>query len=607
MELERTDIYADMDPRLQAAVDRESRGMTLLATTSSDATEIGVVALVSRPSEWEALSSVRPGATLGKTSGGWIVTGRIPVDQIEDVRKEDPVLSMKAAQPLHPLLGSTVPEIGAGPDLPAGLQTSGGAGAVAGFVDSGADFAHVHFRRADGSTRIAALWDQSGPLGGNSPFGYGRLYPAADIDAALQHDDPYAALGYEPPVDQPPRQGSHGTHVMDIAAGNGGGGQSPMGVAPEADIMFVDPALTDIAWQGEDVVNTEFGDSVQLLEALQFIFQEAGARPCVVNVSLGTNGGPHDGSSLVEQGIDALVDGAPNRAVVIAASNSFEDGIHAAGQVPEGGMADVGWEIPDRVVGQSELELWYSGADTFELELLDPDGNALGMVPLGSNARVQDDNGQTLLFVGHRSGDPNNGDNVIGMFLERRITGGTWTLRLHGRTVSGDGGFHAWIERNDASQSNFAAPHDNSHTLGSISCGQKSIVVGSYDAHKQDLPLSGFSSAGPTRDGREKPELSAPGHDVVAARSRTGNGLTRKSGTSMAAPAVTGVVALLLAEAHARGQQLDVDSIRGLVIDSARSSPPPAGAWDDRYGHGRVSASGAIAGLDPAGEAAERA
>jgi Subtilase family len=604
MQLESTDIYADMDPRLQVAAERESRGMTLLATTSSDANEIGVVALVSEPSAWEALSTVRPGATLGQTGKGWIVTGRIPVDQIENVRKEGPVRSMKAAQPLHPLLGATVPEIGGGAGLPPGLQSTGGAGAVAGFVDSGADFAHRHFRNSDGSTRISALWDQSAPLGGNSPFGYGRRYDAAEIHAALQDADPYGTLGYEPPPDRPPREGTHGTHVMDIAAGNGADGQNPMGVAPEADIIFVDPALSDIAWSGEDVVNTEFGDSVQLLEALQFIFQEAGARPCVVNISLGTNGGPHDGSSLVEQGIDSLVDGGANRAVVIAASNSFDDGIHAAGQVPQGGTADVSWQIPDQVVGQSELELWYSGADTFELELLDPDGNALGNVPLGSNARVQDDNGRTLLFVSHRAGDPNNGDNVIGMFLEQRIPSGTWTLRLHGTTVSGDGGYHAWIERNDPSQSSFAEPHDNTHTLGSISCGQKSIVVGSYDAHKPETPLSWFSSAGPTRDGRDKPELSAPGHDVVAARSRTGTGLTRKSGTSMAAPAVTGVVALLLAEASARGQQLDVDTIRSLLIDTARSNPPQAGAWDDRYGSGRVSASGSISGLDPAGGAA---
>jgi hypothetical protein len=599
VELQPTNIYPDMDPRLQVAADRYGRGLSLLETTASAPEEISVVALVSDPSQWESNPSVRPGATLGATARGSIVTGRVPLDSIEEVRQSGGVLSLKAAQPLHPLLDATVPEIEAGPnDLPQGMVSSGGAGAIAAFVDSGADFAHANFRRSDGSTRMLALWDQNAPVPQpDSPFGYGRRYGTAQIDAALQEADPYAALSYDP------GSRSHGTHVMDIAAGSGGG-QNPSGVAPEADLLFVNPAFSDIIWEGEDVVGSEFGDSVQMLEALRFIFDEAGDRPCAVNVSLGTNGGPHDGSSLVEQGIDAIVDEAPNRAIVIAASNSFSDGIHAAGNVSEAAATDVLWEGADQNAGQGELELWYSGDDTFELELIAPDGTSLGMVPLGSNARAEDDQGRTVLFISHRQGDPNNGDNVIGMFLEEHVPGTTWTLRLRGATVTGDGAYHAWVERNDRAQSKFAAPQDNSHTLGSISCGQKSIVVGSYSAHTAGMPLSVFSSAGPTRDGREKPELSAPGDAVRAASSRTGSGLTRKSGTSMAAPAVTGVITLMVAEARARGQDLDADTIRSRVMDTARSDPPPTGGWDDRYGNGRVHAAGAVAALEPAEQGA---
>lgn len=599
MELQPTNIYPDMDPRLQVAADRHIRGLSLRATTASEPEEISVVALVSDPGKWESHPSVKPGATLGTTERGSIVTGRLPLDSIEEVRQSGGVVSLKAAQPLHPLLDATVPEIEAAPDdLPPDLLSSGGSGAIAAFVDSGADFAHANFRRAGGSTRMLALWDQNAPVPQpDSPFGYGRRYGTAQIDAALQQVDPYAALSYDP------GSRSHGTHVMDIAAGSGGG-VNPSGVAPEADLLFVNPAFSDVIWEGQDVVGSQFGDSVQMLEALRFIFDEAAGRPCAVNISLGTNGGPHDGSNLVEQGIDAIVEEAPNRAVVIAASNSFGDGIHAAGNVPQGGSTDVSWEGADQDAGQGELELWYSGDDTFELELIAPDGTALGMVPLGSNARAEDDQGRTVLFISHRAGDPNNGDNVIGMFLEQHVPGTTWTLRLHGTTVSGGGGFHAWVERNDGAQSKFAAPQDNSHTLGSISCGQKSLVVGSYSAHAAGTPLSVFTSAGPTRDGREKPELSAPGDAVRAASSRTGSGLTRKSGTSMAAPAVTGVVTLMLAEAKARGQDLDADTIRDRVIDTARSDPPPEGGWDDRYGNGRVHAAGAVEALEPAQQGA---
>jgi hypothetical protein len=98
-----------------------------------------------------------------------------------------------------------------------------------------------------------------------------------------------------------------------------------------------------VVWEGEEVAGSEFGDSVQLLEAVKFLFEVAGERPCVVNISLGTNGGPHDGSSLVEQGIDLLIQEQPGRAVVIAAANSFDDGILAAGVVPQGGTVDLSW------------------------------------------------------------------------------------------------------------------------------------------------------------------------------------------------------------------------------------------------------------------------
>jgi subtilisin family serine protease len=334
---------------------------------------------------------------------------------------------------------------------------------------------------------------------------------------------------------------------------------------------------------------------VQLLEALVYIFRDAGTAPCVINVSLGTNGGPHDGTTLVEQGIDRLLTQAPDRAVCIAASNSFEDGIHAAGTVLANGSHDLAWVIAPGDQTENELELWYPGDRRLTVELVAPGGQSVGTLVPGESGTASQ-GGQVVLFAANRLGDPNNGDNTIGVFLAPVVPPGRWVLRLS-NTNSSEVPFHAWAERDDAGQSTFEQPLDNTHTIGSISCGQKSIVIGSYDAHKPATPLSWFSSAGPTRDGRKKPEVSAPGHDVVAAASLSKTGTTRKSGTSMASPAVTGCVALLLGEAAARNRSLDVDEIRGIVVDTARSAPPPAGAWDDRYGAGRVTAAGMIARL----------
>ena len=112
-----------------------------------------------------------------------------------------------------------------------------------------------------------------------------------------------------------------------------------------------------------------------------------------------------------------------------------------------------------------------------------------------------------ILFAASRLNDPNNGDNMIGVFVSPAVPTGRWVLRLTsttGRPVP----FHAWIERDDGGQSTFEEPLDNTHTIGSISCGRNTIVVGSYDAHKVATPISWFSSAGPTRDGRKKPEVS---------------------------------------------------------------------------------------------------
>jgi subtilisin family serine protease len=577
---------AVMDPRLQCLADRSRRGFRPLATASKDAGEIAVIARVKDFDDWSALTEVRTHKEIGRTADGVIVTGRIPLSRVEAVRAAACVLSLKPAQPVRPVLAETVRDIRARKqDLPQPLARAAGEGVVVGIVDFGCDFAHENFRNQDGTTRLLAIWNQGGTARPDSPFGYGRLHEAADIDAALRKPSPYAALNYRP------GQRAHGTHVMDIAAGNGlGTGQA--GVAPAADLVFVEIAADDVPWSGPDVVGRSFGDSVQLLEALRFIFDRAGARPCVINVSLGTNGGPHDGSSLVEQGIDAMVAERPGRAVVIAASNSFGDGIHAAGAVAAAGQTDVRWEVAVSDATENEIEIWYAGSDEFGLEIIDPAGASLGSVPLGQSARARDAQGRSILFAAHRKADPNNGDNVIGVFLAEDAPRGVWTLRLTGRTVV-SGAYHAWIERDDEGQSTFPAPHDSSHTLGSISCGRESIVVGSYDAHRPNVPLSWFSSAGPTRDGRNKPEVSAPGHDVWAALSESGDGATRMSGTSMASPATTGTVALMLSVARAAGLALSSAQIRTILATTARRVGA-AVAWDPRYGEGRIDALAAV-------------
>lgn len=578
------DTVVAMDPRLQKLVAFRQHGERRGATASTTVDEVPVIAKVTDVGAWEALSEVHAGTTVGDTAadGTTIVTARLPVARLDQVRSQPFVVSLKGAQRLHRALSATTTDIHARPeDLPAGNKVKGGQGVVVGIVDSGCDFAHRNFVTAAGKTRLLKLWDQAANGQGEAGFGYGRVYKPAQINAALPRSDPYAALGYGPYEPGP----AHGTHVMDIAAGNGRG-SGVAGVAPAASLVFVDIASSDIPWSGPDAVGVSFGDSVQLLEALTFVFHTAGTKPCSVNVSLGTNGGPHDGTTLVEQGIDRLLEQAPNRSVAIAASNSFDDGIHAAGSVPKSGTYDLAWNVRPGDFTDNELELWYPGSARLSVDLIAPNGQTAASLAPGQSGTVSSA-GQVVAFAANRLNDPNNGDNMIGVFLNRRASG-KWVLRLRGTTAK-KVAFHAWIERDDRSPSSFAEPHDNSHTLGSISCGKKSIAVGSYDAHKPGRPISWFSSAGPTRDGRQKPEVSAPGQDVLAAESRSGTRTVRMSGTSMAAPAVTGAIALLLAEAKGRRRSLPIDEIRAAVTETVQTNPPTAGPWDPRYGLGRIS------------------
>ncbi|MBY0377625.1 MAG: S8 family serine peptidase, partial [Gammaproteobacteria bacterium] len=392
-------------------------------------------------------------------------------------------------------------------------------------------------------------------------------------------------LGYKP------KEGSHGTPVMDIACGNGLGTKT-RGIAPEASIIFVESSQSDIPRSGEAVIGDNntggssfYGDSVNLLNAIEFIFKEAATTPCVVNISLGSTGGPHDGSSLVEQGLDSFTQ-IPNRAVVVAAGNGYGNSKHASGFVPTGGYIDLIWKKSSP--SEEEIEIWYSGKDEFKLEILDDRDNSYGDISLDTGPKSF--SSQTIVAI-HRKHDPNNFDNNINIYL-RKTSLRNIKFRLHGIAIT-NGKFHAWIEENFfRSSSEFLNP-DNNYTLSSIACSKKSIVVGAFDAKGSEQELLKCSSAGPTRDSREKPETSAPGK-ISAAESLSPPKPFERSGTSMATAVVTGAIALMLAEARNLGKDLTIDQIRKILINTAH--PPGTGAtgWDGRYGMGKINLVGAI-------------
>lgn len=569
-------LLGAMDPKLHRAILLKQNGVNKLATSSTGEDEIAVVASVNDAEAWEALTEVRlPNKITKIDDQETIVTGRIPVKRIEHIRSLPFVKSLKAARKLSSAVAKTVPDIGADRFFVDNADLRGGKGVLIGIIDFGCDYAHQNFLTDTGHTRLVQFWDQTS-VDNIGNIAYGRLYHAPEINVALQNDNPYSALSYNLEAK------AHGAHVMDIAAGNGRG-SGASGVAPNANILFVQPSSSDIPFQGPETIDKCFGDSVNLLDAVRYIFDQAGDTPCVINISLGTNGGPHDGSTPVEKAIDGMLTEKPNRAVVIAASNSFEDGIHASGEVAVGGSIQLLWQVDN--LTESEMEIWYTGNGRLDVEIIDPSGKNLGRVSPMETGEVMDKNDQLQVVISNRLDDPNNNDNVIGVWL-RDKNAGQWCIRL---TNAGDHPvvYHGWIEREDLGQSKFVGEQDQTHTLGSISCGHKSITVGAYDANKTGSPIAWFSSSGPTRDGREKPEISAPGNNVSAAASRSGNKKISMSGTSMAAPAVTGIIALIFSAFLATGRSLSIDELRDIVKGMGRLEPPIS-VWDRRFGFGRI-------------------
>lgn len=514
---------------------------------------------------------------------GDVVTGRLRRGDIARVWADPEVVSLKAprlldftegpAGPLPPLPSSEarrppVPEIGRG--------------AVVGVIDWGLDVTCPAFRSPSGATRVLALWDQRDLPGrpALNPFGYGCIMDRAAINAALALDDPHRSLGYHP-ADADPGDGTHGTHVLDIAAGNGRHG-GPMGMAPGADCVFVHLAAGALGGLAN------LGDSLRICEALAFIRQVAGPRPFVVNMSVGRHASPHTGTTLLERAIDALVEAKPGRAVVMSTGNYYQANAHASGRLIPGRSDTVTWNVAAADPTINELEVWYPDCDTFHVRLEGPESGLLVEAGLDETAEIRA-RGEIVGRLYHRAFDPNTRDHHVNLFLYPGAPVGAWRMTLLPRRIR-DGRWHAWVERDTACracQSRFDRREaDPTHTTGSICNGFLSIAVGALDTTGTTPHVARFSSSGPTRDGRAKPDCVAPGAAILAARSASITEptplLTRKSGASQAAPFVAGTIALVFEAAR---RPLTIHETRTVLLGTATPMP---GADPLRVGAGAI-------------------
>lgn len=589
-----------------------------------------VDALIKRLERW-AEDSAYGGLAMRRN----IISATVPVASLDELSAVRDVAFVHPADPLKldiPAVKESSPE----PPMKSvgDEETYGrGEGLIIGIIDVGGfDFSHPDFLDPDGKTRFISIWDQGGdfrkaPQG----FNYGTEFRREHLDRALAA----AKEDGMPPAVYIERQsqmvgGSHATHVASIVAGN-------RGVCPRAEIAAV---VIDVPQPSDEVERrrSTFSDTSRISHAVEYLLHVANAagKPIAINISLGTNGGAHDGSSGVSRWLDAYL-ATPGRAICVAAGNAGQEGpqeegdlgwimgrIHTSGRIPSRGLEiELEWTVVGNGiedVSENELEIWYSAQDRFVVSLKPPGGESwIDVEPqqFVENRRL---GSGTHVSIYNELYHPTNGANYIGIYLApnlskdpqefRGIQAGVWKVRLKGDEIR-DGSFDAWIERDDPGEvgrdagrrffrfpSFFSAKSNvDSHSISSLACGHRVIAVANLDELKSRINAT--SSQGPTRDRRCKPEIAASGTNVVAA-----NGFAWQSsgedgkddlwismtGTSMACPHVTGVVGLMLA--------LDPDitaaQCAGILQRTAR---PLAGAtynWANDAGWGRIDAKRAI-------------
>ena len=514
-----------------------------------------------------------------RSVAGDVAVGELELAKLDDLEENENVLRVEATRILHRDLDIALPEIQANA-VHSGPPGNRGSGVIVGIVDSGIDYQHQSFRGPDGTSRILAIWDQGlTPQGGESSpagFGYGVEYTKTEIDAALATADPLTTVRHQDLA----AAGYHGTHVAGIAAGDGSVGTAAappntyIGVAPEADIVLV--ANTRGRASGE----LGLGDSADTLDAIRYIFDLAAElrRPVVINQSQGDNVGPHDGTSLLERGIDNML-GEPGRSMVKSAGNEGSAYSHASGLLALGESHSPSINMPGRPFPVI-IDIWYRGADRFSFSITPPGGAASSSVTPGSTVSLNLPNGNKL-FVDSVLSDPGNNDNRIFVMIQRgsqaTIQPGVWHFTLHGTAVN-LGQWDAWIQRG-LPRPQFRAPFMNPARSISVPGTAKAIITAaSYITNGAGVgSRSSFSSLGPTRDGRQAPTLAAPGEWITSAQ--PGDSYDQKRGTSMAAPMISGTIALMLERNSDLTQQQIKDCLTGTARADGFTGTTPNNAW----------------------------
>ncbi len=435
-----------------------------------------------------------------------------------------------------------------------------GRGVIVAVIDSGIDYSHPDFRNEDGTTRIEAIWDQ-GLNSGQPPTGFleGTLFSKLQINEALESGE---SLGHEDTE-------GHGTAVAGVACGNGRASNGEVvGIAPQSHILVV-----KLSSKGVGVAKT-----TDIMRALKFSYDFAirVGKPLVVNLSFGTSNGVRSGETLFETYINEVAESYISN-IVVAMGNEGNTGHHYSNKLTNGDRVNVEFSIQGGV-NNFDLIIFKRFIDDMSMEIISPTGavsNRIKLINTREIIRLDD----YILFI--NAGSPRPYTIETGIYIEFQnisefANDELWTIRVYADNIL-DGRLDMWLPIYElVGRKSFFFDSALETTLTIPATVKNVISVAGYN--QVDQSIVGFSGRGNTINNETKPDVSAPSVDIIS--TSIYGGYDTFTGTSFAAPIVSGIVALLLEWGVVRrndlqlyGQRLKAYLIKGATRGDLSSHP----------------------------------
>ena len=457
-----------------------------------------------------------------------------------------------------------------------------GAGVIVGFVDTGINYTDSLFRNVDGSTRIIGIWDQTNNSDNSNnienetvkPFSafsalYGTQYTAEEINLALNSDNPASIV---PTRDE----NGHGTFLASIAAGNRDERAGFSGAAPQASIAMVKlkPAkqyLRDFYLIQDGAEAYQENDIMMGVSYLYFLARKY-SMPLVVCIPLGTNIGSHMGMSRLGQYLNQV--SLSNGSAVITAAGNETGARHHFRAVMDASTDEVTAElrVGEREAGFS-MELWAENMGVYTVGFISPTGEVAReiSVPLRGENTVSFLLEQTQITVYTQIADVSSGSQFIFMRFENPMSG-IWRILIR-NTLDIRETFHIWLPvRGFITDETYFLRPDPDTTITDPGNARYPITVTAYDHTKNSIYI--HASRGYSLSGRIKPDLAAPGVNILGA-SVSGRRLTRMSGTSVSAAHLAGAAAILLnwGVLNANYPYLNTPVLKSIFVRGAQRNP----------------------------------